>query len=125
MSEKPKLSSRPPVRSIEDFISEAERRPEQKIAPEQPAANNPSPKPATPEPKPARKPGRRMLPWERPSIREDVKKPFNLRLPEEYLLKLKHISENTPDSMQKFCLRVLMPAIDKKIGELTARDDMI
>lgn len=58
-------------------------------------------------------------PWEDPGVREDVTRVYNLRLPEPYLLKLKFISEHTPDSMQKFCLNVLQNAIDAKIGELT------
>jgi hypothetical protein len=59
------------------------------------------------------------LPWEAPGIREDVSKMFNVRLPEPYLLKLKFIAEHTPDSMQQFCLNVLLPAIDAKVSELT------
>jgi hypothetical protein len=58
-------------------------------------------------------------PWEEPGVREDVTKVYNLRLPEPYLLKLKYIAENTPDSMHKFCLNVLQEAIDAKIAELT------
>jgi hypothetical protein len=58
-------------------------------------------------------------PWEESRIREDVNKIYNLRLPEAYLLKLKYISENTPGSMHKFCLTVLLDAIDEKIEELT------
>jgi hypothetical protein len=57
--------------------------------------------------------------WEEPGVREDVIKVYNLRLPEPYLLKLKYIAENTPDSMHKFCLNVLQDAIDAKIEELT------
>ena len=57
-------------------------------------------------------------PWEGQGVREDVTKVYNLRLPEPYLLKLKYISENTPDSMQKFCLNVLQEAIDAKIEAL-------
>jgi hypothetical protein len=56
--------------------------------------------------------------WEDPKVRDDVLKLYNLRLPEPYLLKLKYIAENTPDSMQKFCLDVLLPAIDAKLEEL-------
>lgn len=59
------------------------------------------------------------LPWEDPKVREDVLKVYNLRLPEPYLLKLKYIAEHTPDSMQKFCLDALLPAIDAKIEALT------
>jgi hypothetical protein len=54
-----------------------------------------------------------------PKVREDVLKLYNLRLPEPYLLKLKYIAEHTPDSMQKFCLDALLPAIDAKIEQLT------
>jgi hypothetical protein len=56
--------------------------------------------------------------WEESGVREDVTKVYNLRLPEPYLLKLKYIAENTPDSMHKFCLNVLQDAIDAKIEEL-------
>ncbi|MFZ2171453.1 MAG: hypothetical protein WAW61_17665 [Methylococcaceae bacterium] len=56
--------------------------------------------------------------WEQPGVREDVTKVYNLRLSEPYLLKLKYIAKNTPDSMQKFCLDVLQNAIDAKIKEL-------
>jgi hypothetical protein len=58
-------------------------------------------------------------PWEYPGVRKDVIKVYNLRLPEAYLLKLKYIADNTPDSMHKFCLNVLQDAIDGKIEELT------
>ena len=58
-------------------------------------------------------------PWEEAGVRDDVTKVYNLRLPEAYLLKLKYIAEHTPDSMQKFCLNVLLDAIDKKIDQLS------
>lgn len=61
------------------------------------------------------------LPWEVQGVREDVLKVYNLRLPEPYLLKLKYIAENTPDSMQKFCLDALLPAIEAKIEQLVKR----
>ena len=51
-------------------------------------------------------------------MREDVLKVYNLRFPEPYLLKLKHIAAHTPDSMHQFCINVLLPAIDKKVKEL-------
>jgi hypothetical protein len=60
-----------------------------------------------------------VYPWQAPGVREDVTKVYNLRLPEPYLLKLKYIAENTPDSMQKFCWKVLHDAIDKEIEKLT------
>jgi hypothetical protein len=58
-------------------------------------------------------------PWQEPGVRDDVTKPFNLRLPEPYLLKLRYIGEHTPHSMQQFCLSILQDAIDSKIKELT------
>ena len=51
-------------------------------------------------------------------MREDVAKVYNLRLPEPYLIKLKHIAEHTPDRMPQFCLSVLL-AIDARIEKLT------
>ncbi len=69
------------------------------------------------DPKPTKKQST-VYPWEEAGVRDDVTKVYNLRLPEAYLLKLKYIAENTPDSMQKFCLGVLQAAIDKKIDEL-------
>ncbi len=63
----------------------------------------------------------KSYPWEDAKVREDVLKVYNLRLPEPYLLKLKYIAENTPNSMQQFCLNALLPAIDVKIEELTGK----
>ena len=76
------------------------------------------PAPAAPEPIVAPEAAPPPYPWEAPSVREDVAKVFNLRLPEPYLLKLKHIAEHTPESMQQFCLGVLLPAIDARIAAL-------
>lgn len=77
------------------------------------------PAPAPPEPTAAPEAAPPPYPWEAPSVREDVAKVFNLRLPEPDLLKLKYIADHTPDSMQQFCQRVLLPAIEAKIQELT------
>ncbi|MCB1771311.1 MAG: hypothetical protein KDJ31_16680 [Candidatus Competibacteraceae bacterium] len=107
-----KLSSRPPSMSgdrnaLDDFIGGAGVH-----TPEPPApAAPPAPPVATPEP----------YPWAAPGVRADVAKVFNLRLPEPDLLKLKYIAEHTPESMQQFCQRVLLPAIQAKIQELTER----
>lgn len=60
-----------------------------------------------------------MYPWEEQGVREDVTKVYNLRLSEPYLLKLKYIAEHTPNSMQKFCLKVMQEAIDVEIERLT------
>lgn len=110
-----KLSSRPPQigghgsDALEAFIGGAGVH---TTEPTEPAPPPPEPT-AVPETAPA------SYPWEAPGVREDVAKVFNLRLPEPYLLKLKHIAKHTPDSMQQFCLSVLLPAIDARITELT------
>lgn len=62
---------------------------------------------------------RAVYPWEETGVRDDVTKVYNLRLSEPYLLKLKYIADNTPNSMQKFCLDILEPAIDVEIAKLT------
>lgn len=59
------------------------------------------------------------LPWEDPRVRKDVRKVYNLRLPEPYFLKLRHIAEHRQSSMQQVCLDVLLPAIDERVRELT------
>ena len=56
-------------------------------------------------------------PWE--TARPDVQKTFNVRLPEPHLAMLRYIAEHTPDSMQMFCQKLLLPAIEAKIAALT------
>jgi len=112
-----KLSSRPPQiggsgnDSLEAFIGGAGVH---TAEPSEPASAAPEP-PAAPAAAPA------SYPWEAPGVRADVAKVYNLRLPEPYLLKLKYIAEHAPESMQQFCLGVLLPAIDARIAELTGR----
>jgi hypothetical protein len=63
-------------------------------------------------------PATESYPW----IGQDDKKRrsgFNMRFTDAELQKLKFISENTPHSMHEFCIRVLTPAINAKIAELT------
>jgi hypothetical protein len=59
-----------------------------------------------------------IFPWEEPGVREDVLKTFVLRLPEPEWLKLKYIAANTPDSMQAFCLKHVLKAIDKQLDDM-------
>lgn len=75
-------------------------------------AGGPAAEPAAASPPPA-------WPWE--TARPDVQKTFNVRLPEPHLLMLRYIAEHTPDSMQTFCQKLLLPAIEAKIAELTQR----
>jgi len=96
------LKSRPPMKQKPDlnaFISGAEEKVSSKSA--------------------AKYHKETMYPWEERGIREDVIKVYNLRLSEPYLLKLKYIAEHTPDSMQKFCLKIMEEAIDAEIEKLT------
>ena len=75
-----------------------------------PAAEPLAPAPAAANPPPA-------WPWE--TARPDVQKTFNVRLPEPHLAMLRYIAEHTPDSMQMFCQKLLLPAIEAKIAALT------
>jgi hypothetical protein len=101
-----KLRSRPPGEAggVEEFISGAITETQQGASPL--------------GTKPERWAGRRY-PWQAPAVRADMTKVYNLRLPEPAFLKLKYIAEHTPDSMQRFCLDLLLPAIDAKIDEFT------
>ena len=97
-----KFKSRPPEgkgANVENFIAGAEKRREEILS-----STKASP-----------------FPWDQPGVRDDVLKVYNVRLPEPYLLKLKYIAEHTPDSMHKFCIDVLLPAIDAKIEDLTRK----
>jgi hypothetical protein len=57
-------------------------------------------------------------PWEAPSVREDVIKSVNLRLPEPYILKLQYLSDTTHKSQQVIIREILLPAIDATIEGL-------
>lgn len=108
-----KLRSQPP--SVDDFIAGAEQQPA--------GGKKPSRTPTQTKQEQTMRGGQSRgstpLPWENPQVRDDVLKVYNLRLPEPYLLKLKHIAAHTPSSMHQFCIDVLLPEIDKKIRELT------
>ena len=41
------------------------------------------------------------LPWKQKHVRADVKKAFTVQIPEEYVLKLQYIKEQTNQSQQK------------------------
>ena len=57
------------------------------------------------------------MPWEgkRSDKQTEI---FNLRLTEVELEKLRFIAAHTPDSMQAFVRKVLLPAIDIKLNDL-------
>jgi hypothetical protein len=105
--DRPQLSSRPPAThprpDMDAFLSGTQT----------PEEHKPDDQPTHPPSSAAE-----VYPWDAPSVREDITKVYNLRFPEPYLLKLKYIAEHTPDSMQAFCLDLLLPAIDRKIEEI-------
>lgn len=115
MVDQGRLSSRPPSLShpnadaVAAFIEGAGVQTD-------PSLSSPTPPPA-PEVMTEIKP----YPWQAPGVRDDVHKVYNLRLPEPYLLKLKYIADHLPESMQQFCLNILLPAIDDQIADLTGK----
>ena len=58
------------------------------------------------------------FPWNDPKIRDDVKKPLTLVLPESYIVKLKYISESTNKAQQKIAREILIKGIDSLIESL-------
>lgn len=87
-----KMSSRPPIKTAEDFINEAERPINKKIPTE--------------------------LPWLQSGVRSDVKRDKTFKLSEPYLLKLKFISENSSYSQNAFLIQAMEKAIDDMIDLL-------
>ena len=59
-----------------------------------------------------------VLPWEVDGVDTNQMKSLRLGIHEEYLLKLKHLSENTDIAQQKIVRAVLYPAIDAYIEQL-------
>jgi hypothetical protein len=98
-SEKIKVSARPPVKSnLDDLTLDAAMN----------FIRNDTPSPMTP-------PQKQNYPWEK--AREDVLKTFNLRLPEEYALKLEFLSERTGSSKHEICIAAVRREIDQLIKE--------
>lgn len=60
-------------------------------------------------------------PWGDDKVRDDLVKTFNIRLSEPDYLKLKYISDHTPESMHTFCLNAIIPAIEKQIKKITGK----
>ena len=57
-------------------------------------------------------------PWEAAGVREDVRKPFNLRLPEPLKLKLDFIRKATRISAHEFIMNALLPAVELELKRL-------
>ena len=60
-----------------------------------------------------------LYPWEKPHVREDVKKTLPLRIDEPLYLKLKFIAKRTPYSMNSFILDRVIDEIEEEIARLT------
>ena len=94
-----KLTSRPPSKKpIEEFILAAEQRKE----------DFDYNKPKIEE----------IYPWQDSLVRSDVQKVFTVKLPEEYILKIKFISDTTNKSQQKIVREIVCHEIDSIISQL-------
>ena len=107
------LSSKPPRTNQEPFFEEKIKEfvlgAEKNKKPEQVISNDSTQKEEIYQEKPS-------FPWENGKVRKDVYKTFNLRLPEEYYVKLNYLSQLKKDSKHKVCLDILLPEIDKKLN---------
>ncbi|MCF8494238.1 MAG: hypothetical protein K9G65_02440 [Rickettsiaceae bacterium] len=91
-----KITSHPPSKQpVEEFILGAEKR---KASENNKIENN--------------------LPWLDPLVRKDLQKVFTAKLSEEYILKIKYISDRTNKSQQKIVREILCQEIDKIINDL-------
>lgn len=90
-----KITSRPPVKkSAQDFILEAEN----KVKIEKNIES--------------------FYPWQTDQVRSDVQKVFTVKLQEEYILKIKYISELTNKSQQKIVREIINSGIDEALKDL-------
>lgn len=60
-------------------------------------------------------------PWEGEHIRKDVQKVFTAKLPEEYVLKIKYISEQTNKSQQKIVREILCAEVDNLLRQIITK----
>ncbi len=59
-----------------------------------------------------------ILPWEESGVRHDVQKVFTVKLPEEYILKIRFVSEQTNKSQQKIVREIICSEIDELLKEM-------
>jgi len=86
-----KITSHPPKKSAQDFILAAEKKVE--------SISNILQK--------------EKLPWELDNVRSDVHKVFTVKLSEEYLIKIKYLSDQTNKSQQKIVRELIQKEIDE------------
>lgn len=58
-----------------------------------------------------------VYPWE--EARDDVFKTFNLRLPEAYAVKLDYLSMKIKSSKHSICMNIIKKEIDRLLAEVT------
>ena len=92
-----KITSRPPKQKTPlDFIMEADTKSSGSI----------------------KRKGEDGYPWTDSSIRSDVQKVFTVKLLEEYIVKIKYISEITNKSQQKIVREIINSGIDEMLKSL-------
>jgi len=91
-------SHRPSKRPIEEFILAAEQRKEDSDY------NNSKIE--------------EIYPWQDSLVRSDVQKVFTVKLPEEYILKIKFISDKTNKSQQKIVREIVCHEVDSIVSQL-------
>lgn len=102
---KQKMSSAPPgmPKTPEEFIDGA-RKPRQSI--------------------PRKAVAKEAPPWEADSVREDVIKSVNLRLPEPIYIMLQFVSSKTRTSQQELIREALVPSLNQKVDELREKGEL-
>lgn len=60
----------------------------------------------------------KVLPWEEPYVRDDVKKLLSVRLSEPMMLKLQYVSKQTGTSMNQFSVDAISQAIEAALANL-------
>lgn len=116
------LRTRRPRLDSDSFIAAAESEPAP--SPKDESASRSEAAPSVQQSTRAKADGSRRgspKPWEGPSVRADVAKTFNLRLPEPLKLKLDFIREQTRVSVHEFIMTALVPAVDLEIERLERR----
>ena len=59
-----------------------------------------------------------IYPWQDSTVRADVQKVFTVKLPEEYILKIKFISDKTNKSQQKIVREIVCHEVDSIVSQL-------
>lgn len=112
-------SAEPPTPVAESPTVELQKESGKEVSPQDSSQDSQPETPITPQKQKRKK----RMPWDHSSVRDDVMKVFNLRLPEPAFLKLKYISEHSSFSMQSFIQKVLLPAINSKVSAILRAEE--